>query len=154
MKKIAICLFTVLLVFSLEACNQKLTNNDLVMENEAKISDNLIIDIGESDKFDKQEIKNAIEVVKENFSFPASTLIRIYYDEEKSDYFVQCYLDNGRGQENEVKSENIIVLLTDFDVDDSGDNPVLNADSRYENYNWILIREDDKSKWEIEDQGY
>ena len=98
--------------------------------------------------------ESAIKIVKENFSFPASTLTKIYYDEEKSNYFVQSYLEHGRGQENEVKAEDIIVLLTDFDVDDSGDNPVLNADSTYEDYIWILIREDNKSKWKIDDQGY
>jgi hypothetical protein len=154
MKKIVTYLFVVLLVFSLVGCNQKSTDKDIITENEAKISNELITDIGYSDKFDKVEIENAIKIVKENFSFPASTLTKIYYDEEKSNFFIKSYLENGRGQKNKVKAEDIIVILTNFDVDDSGDNPVLNANSTYEDYNWILIREDNKSNWEIDDQGY
>lgn len=113
---------------------------------EARISKDLIKDIGSSDKFDNEEIEDAIEVVKENFTSTASTLTKIYYDEEKSNDFVQSYLKHGRGQENEVTAENIIVLLTNFDVDDSGHNPVLNPGSTYEDYGWVLIREDNKSK--------
>ena len=119
-----------------------------------KRDERVTIDIGDSNKFTKKEISDAVDLVKESFSFPASTLTKIYYDEDRSNSFVGSYLEYGRGQENEVKVENIIVLLTDFDVDDSGDNTVLNADSTYEDYNWILIREDNKSKWKIDDQGY
>lgn len=116
--------------------------------------DSLMINIGDSTKFTKEEINDAVDLVKESFGFPASTLTKIYYDEEKSNSCAQSYLQYGRGQENEVKAENIIVLLTDFDVDDSGDNPVLNADSTYEAYNWILIRDSKEDKWRIDDQGY
>lgn len=152
MKKVVISLFTVFLAFSLVGCNQKSTDKDIETENMAVISDDLITNIEDSDKFDKEEIENAIKVVKENFSFPASSMTKIYYDEEKSNQFVKSYKENGRGQENEVKAENIIVLLTNFDVE--GNNPVLNAGSTYEDYNWILIREDNNSKWKIDDQGY
>lgn len=154
MKRFVISLFAVLLVFSLVGCNQKSTDKDIVMENEASISDELITYIGDSDKFDKEEIENAIKIVKENFSFPASTLTKIRYNEELSDKFTKMYLEDGRGLVNGVKAENVIVLLSNFDVDDSGDNLVLNADSTYEDYQWALIRDNKTSDWKIDDSGY
>lgn len=154
MKRFVISLFAILLVFSLVGCNQKSTDKDIVMENEASISDELITDIGDSDKFDKEEIENAIKIVKENFHFTASTLTKIRYNEEESDKLTKIYLENGRGSVNGAKPENVIVLLTNFDVDDSGDNPTLNPGSTYEDYQWALIRDDKTSEWKIDDSGY
>ena len=115
---------------------------------------NLVIDIGESTKFNKEEINSAIDCVKENFSFEACTLTKIYYDENKSNIEVENYMKYGRGSQNKVKPENIIVLLSNFDVDDSGDNPVLNPGETYTDYNFILIRDDKNSSWKIDDRGY
>ena len=102
--------------------------------------EDLIIDIGNSTQFTKKEIAEAINVVKDNFKFPASTLTKVWYNEEESDKFSKLYLESGKGSVNGVKPENVIVLLSNFDVDDSSDNPVLNPDSTYENYQWIVIR--------------
>ncbi len=143
MKRIVISLFAILLVFSLVACNQKSTKEEL------------IIDIGgDSTKFTEEEISNAIKIVKDNFDFPASTLTKIWYKEEESNRLTEIYLESGRGSINEIQPENVIVLLSNFDVNDSGgDNPVLNPDSTYENYQWILIRDNENSEWIIDDQG-
>ena len=59
-----------------------------------------------------------------------------------------------KGSENNVKSENVIVLISEFDVDDSGDNPVLNPGETYIDYNFILIRDDKNSDWRIDDCGF
>ena len=142
MKKAIVSLFAILLVFSLLACNQEATK------------DEPIIDIGDSAKFTKEEIGDAIKIVKDNFAFPASTLTKIWYNEEESNRLTKIYLENGRGSANGANAENVIVLLTTFDVDDSGDNPVLNPGSTYEDYQWILIRDDKTSEWNIEDFGY
>lgn len=142
MRKIIISLFLILLVFSLVACNQNSTSEELV------------IDIEDSTKFTAEEISNAIKIVKDSFGFPASTLTKIWYNEEKSNKLTKIYLESGRGSMNGTQLENVIVLLSNFDVDDSGDNPVLNPDSTYENYQWILIRDNENSEWMIDDQGY
>ena len=112
------------------------------------------INIGDSIKFTKEEIGEAIELVKNDFDFPASTLTKIWYKEEESDKFSKLYLDYGRGSVNGAESENVIVLLSNFDVDDSGEDSSLNPNSTYENFQWILIRSDDNSDWEIDDRGY
>ena len=142
MKKIAIYLSMILIIFSLAGCNQ---NNE---------SSDINVDIGESTKFSKEEINNAVDCLKISFDFEACTLTKIYYNEEISNTAVENYLQFGNGSENKVKAENVIVLLSDFDVDNSGDNPVLNPGETYTNYKWILIRDDKNSDWKVDDWGF
>ena len=142
MKKIVIYLSMILMIFLLVGCNQ---NNKLT---------NIKIDIGESTKFSKEEIDNAVDCLKRSFDFEACTLTKIYYNEEISNTAVEDYLQFGNGSVNKVKAENVIVLLSDFDVDNSGDNPVLNPGETYTNYNWILIRDDKNSDWKVDDCGF
>ena len=142
MKKIVIYLSMILMIFSLVGCNQ---NNK---------STNIKLDIGESTKFSKEEIDNAVDCLKRSFDFEACTLTKIYYNEEISNTAVEDYLQFGNGSVNKVKAENVIVLLSDFDVDNSGDNPVLNPGETYTNYNWILIRDGKNSDWKVDDCGF
>ena len=142
MKKIVIYLSMILMIFSLVGCNQ---NNKPT---------NIKIDIGESTKFSKEEIDNAVDCLKRSFDFEACTLTKIYYNEEISNTAVEDYLQFGNGSVNKVKAENVIVLLSDFDVDNSGDNPVLNPGETYTNYNWILIRDGKNSDWKVDDCGF
>lgn len=142
MKKIVIYLSMILMIFSLVGCNQ---NNKPT---------NIKVDIGESTKFSKEEIDNAVDCLKRSFDFEACTLTKIYYNEEISNTAVENYLQFGNGSENKVKAENVIVLLSDFDVDNSGNNPVLNPGETYTNYNWILIRDDKNSDWKVDDCGF
>lgn len=118
-------------------------------------SKNVEIDIGQSTKFTKEEIEKAITEVIDNFDFPSCTLTEVSYDEEKSNQIIESYLSNGSGKINGAISENVIVLLSSFDVDDSGDNPVLEPNTTYSDYNFTLIRDNNKSSdWKIVDQGY
>lgn len=142
MKKLIISLGLILAILSLVACKQE------------KISNDIKIDISKSTKFSEAEINEAIDCVKNNFSFPASTLTKIWYDEEKSNYLVETYLKNGQGSVNGVSPENVIILLSNFDVDGSGDNLVLEPNSTYTDYQWILKRDNETSAWEIDDCGY
>ena len=142
MTKIVIYLSMILMIFLLVGCNQ---NNKPT---------NIKVDIGESTKFSKEEIDNAVDCLKRSFDFEACTLTKIYYNEEISNTAVEDYLQFGNGSVNKVKAENVIVLLSDFDVDNSGDNPVLNPGETYTNYNWILIRDDKNSNWKVDDWGF
>ncbi|MCR1952726.1 DUF4829 domain-containing protein [Clostridium sp. DSM 100503] len=129
-------------MFSLVSCKQ------------GRISDNIEIDISESTKFSKDEITNSIECVKSNFNFEGATLTKIWYDEKKSNNLVDIYLENGNGSQNGVSEEDVIILLSNFYVDDSGKNPVLNRDTIYTDYQWILIRDNEKSEWKIDSFGF
>lgn len=114
----------------------------------------IIVEAGQSTKFSQDEIYNASKCIIDNFNFADCTLTNVWYDEEKSDFLVKGYLENGQGSINGVDSENVIVLLSNFDVDDSGRNPVLNPNSTYTDYQWILIRDSKTSNWKIDDFGY
>ncbi|RII34623.1 DUF4829 domain-containing protein [Clostridium chromiireducens] len=81
-------------------------------------------------------------------------MTKLWYDEKKSDQFIEGYLKNGRGSVNGVKPENVIVLLSNFDVDPSGGDGSLNPNSTYDNYNWILIRGSKMDNWKVDDRGY
>lgn len=142
MKKIVIYLSMILMIFLLVGCNQNNKPTDIKL------------DIGESTKFSKEEIDNAVDCLKRSFDFEACTLTKIYYNEEISNTAVEDYLQFGNGSVNKVKAENVIILLSDFDVDNSGDNPVLNPGETYTNYNWILIRDDKNSDWKVDDCGF
>lgn len=142
MKKISTYLSMILIIFSLVGCNK--TNE----------SNNIEVNIGKSTKFTQEEINKAIDCLKSDFNLEACTLTKIYYDEEKSNTTIENYFQFGKGSENNVKPENVIALLSDFDVDDSGDNPILNAGETYTDYNWILIRDDKDSDWKIDDFGF
>ena len=142
MKKIVIYLSMILMIFLLVGCNQNNKPTDIKL------------DIGEYTKFSKEEIDNAVDCLKRSFDFEACTLTKIYYNEEISNTAVEDYLQFGNGSVNKVKAENVIVLLSDFDVDNSGNNPVLNPGETYTNYNWILIRDDKNSDWKVDDCGF
>ncbi|GFZ30280.1 hypothetical protein CSC2_08060 [Clostridium zeae] len=142
MRKIIVSFCTILLVLSLSGCKTNSTNNRLT------------VDSGQSIKFTKEEINKAVDCVKNNFAFKGCTLTKVWYDEEKSKSLSEGYMKNGRGSVNGVKPENVIVLLSNFDVDGSGNNPVLTPNSTYSDYQWILIRDSKDSDWVIDDKGY
>lgn len=139
MKKIIVFLFTILFTVIIVGCGEKNAKNNINIRTEKLAA------------FSDDEINSAVDCVKSNFTFPACTLTKVYYDEEKSKAAIESYLTDREGS---VNPENIIVLLSEFYVDDSGDNPVLNADTTYSDYNWILIRENKRSNWKINDFGY
>lgn len=112
------------------------------------------VEIGESVRFKKEEIQRAADLVTKNFSFPSAELRKLTYDEETSGKLAAGYISHGKGQLNGAKFENVLVLLSEFDVDDSGDNPVLNQGSTYTDFQWILVRESETGEWFIDDWGY
>lgn len=142
MKKVVVMIVFILSMFSLISCDK------------AKVSNDISIEVSESSKFSEIEIENAIQYVSDNFSFPGATLTSVRYEEEKSNYLINGYLENGNGSINGVEEKNIIIILSNFYVDGSGDNPVLTGNTTYSNYQWILIRDNENSDWKIDDFGY
>lgn len=114
-------------------------------------SDDVEITYGESELFSDSEMENAVDAIKEKFKdFEGCELIKIWYDESKANLEVERYLTN----ENSMKKENIIIFYSDFKVDSTGKNPVLNPDSTYTDWMWILTREDITKEWTVKDWGY
>lgn len=142
MRKIIVLFCIILSVFSLVACKQSTT------------TDESITDIVHSTKFSEKEIAKAIDTVKNNFDFKGCTLTKVWYDEEKSNYFTMGYLGTGKGSVNGVKAENVIVLLSNFDVDSLGGDGSFEPNSTYNEWQWVLIRDSKTSDWKIDTWGY
>lgn len=137
MRKIACPVLTVCLVFLLTAC--------------AGVARFASVRVGESERFTKDEIDAAVQVVRDS-AFESTFVTRIVYDEARSDEVIRSYLDTGKGSFNGVSADDVIVLFTDFLT--GGDTGALNPHDIYTGYNWILIRDNRDGTWVVDDCGY
>lgn len=134
MKKLISLILCGLLLFSLGACE----NNS----NKCKIT------IGKSVKFSEEEINNAMDCVNEKFKdFGGCTLIALWYDEEKRDEYIENFFNN-------AQAENVIVLLSNFDVDSAGGDGSFEPNSTYYEWSWELIRDSKTGDWKVNKWGY
>ena len=133
MKKIKVLLSLVLCLVLLTACG----GGDV--RNVKRIP-------GESQLYSEGEINSAMNVVLDFFQkeFDGCTMTEIRYEEQK-------YAERQR-LESEDYGREVIILLTDFDVDSSGGDGSLNPNSTYRNYQWTLTRT--LFGWELQDWGY
>lgn len=112
------------------------------------------VTIGGSEKFSEEEINDAVNCVKKKFKdFNGCTLTKLWYDEKKSNVEVQAYMYYGRGYNNGIKAENVIVLFSNFNT-----GPLccggFDQNSTYSDWNWTLIRDSKEGKWRVDDCGY
>ena len=73
-----------------------------------------------------------------------SCIIRVNGDDSSKDY--QDWADRNNADE-------VIVLLSSFDVDSSGGDGSLNPNSTYNDWKWILVRTNG-GQWQHVDHGY
>ena len=101
-----------------------------------------------SDIYSEEEIEEAIEVVKKYFrsDFSGCTLTEITY---AGDDKILSYEDWATRND----ADEVIVLISSFDVDASGGDGSLNPNSTYSNWSWILARRNGE-KWQHVDHGY
>lgn len=101
-----------------------------------------------SDIYSEEEIEEAIEVVKKYFrsEFSGCTLTEITY---AGDDKILSYEDWATKND----ADEVIVLISSFDVDASGGDGSLNPNSTYSNWSWILARRNGE-KWQHVDHGY
>lgn len=112
-----------------------------------KVSNLKIHDVA-SRMYSNDDIISAIDTIKTHFkrNWSGCTLTEIYYAGD--DYTKACQKWADRHNADEV-----IVLLSSFDVDTSGGDGSLNPDSTYDNWSWILVRTNG-GKWKHVDHGY
>ena len=97
-----------------------------------------------SELYTQEDIASASDAVKEYFheGFEGCTLNEIYYaGDERS-------LAESKYHEGET-----LVLLSSFYVDSSGGDGSFAADSTYDGWSWILVRESD-GEWQVVNYGY
>lgn len=139
MKKILMILLSLCIIFNLSACNKA---------EESKIERN----IGKSEKFSTEEINKGMVAVEQYFKLKDAEITKIYYDEEKANEDVETYMTYGKGSQNDINSDNVLIIYTDFTVS-SDENETIDAGD-YKAQKWILIREDKNSDWKVDDYGY
>ena len=134
MKKIVYIVMCILLLFALSACGG----------NVSEVKTHNV----ESEIYSADDINEAIDTIKKEFNrdWQGCTLTEIYYagDECSKDY--QDWADRNNADE-------VIVLLSSFDVDSSGGDGSLNPNSTYSGWNWILVRTNG-GQWQHVDHGY
>lgn len=134
MKKLLCVALCVLLMVSLCACGGKISN--LKTHNV------------DSEMYSQKDITAAINVIKREFTINWSgcTLTEIYYAGDEKTKEHQDWADRHDADE-------VIVLLSSFDVDASGGDGSLNPNSTYDNWMWILVRTNG-GQWKHVDHGY
>ncbi|WP_368505161.1 DUF4829 domain-containing protein [Alkalihalophilus sp. As8PL] len=116
---------------------------------------NVEVSIEQSTTFSEEEIHDAITVVKRKFKeFRGCELTDLWYDENQSNEYAKDYLTYGNGSTNGIEEENVIVLISNFDVNASGGDGSFQPNSTETNWKWILVRDDKHDKWRVDDWGY
>ena len=134
MKKMIALVLALVCVFSLVACGGNAKN--------VKITDY------SSEIYTDAEIKSAINVAINYFekNFEGCTLTEItYLGDDK--------LDDWQEFAERNNADDVIVLVSTFEVGASGGDGSLNPNSTYTNWKWILVRIDG-GKWMHIDHGY
>lgn len=105
--------------------------------------------IPQSEVYSNQDIDDAMDIVKKKFKseFKGCALTDLWYDEDinisSSDEWARQY-----------NSHEAIILLSNFRVNSSGGDGSLNPNSKYTDWQWILVRDKENSKWTLKTWGY
>ena len=134
MKKISVTLLSVLLIV-------------LVLCGCGRVKD-VQLTIGESELYSQREIGSAMRKVKWFFrlTFDGCTLRELSYDEEKSARETAEWAES-------YGADQVMVIVSSFDVDESGGDGSLNPNSTYKNWQWILTCYRGGG-WKLKDWGY
>ena len=99
-------------------------------------------------------MQEAKECVKRKFDedkgFENCKLIKLSYDEGKSNKETKSFMTTGGGVGTDIKAENVIVLISEFKTDPSLSTKTSNfiPNTTYE-WNWILVRDEPSEQWKI-----
>ena len=101
-----------------------------------------------SEIYSDSDIEAAFQTVKDYFGneFDGCTLTKLSYPGD-------TYADDFYEWAEQYDADEAIVILSSFDVDSSDGDGSLNPDSTYDDWKWILIR-NDSGNWEHVDHGY
>lgn len=111
------------------------------------------IDYSTSEKFDDTKLQSAVNCVLSEFKeYKGCTLLNLWYDEQKSDYYLEEYFSNNNIN---YKKEDIIILYSDFKVNfTGGEGGSFKPNSTYNNWIWVLVRDSKTDSWIVISSGY
>jgi hypothetical protein len=135
MRKIAFLLSLFTLLLTLCACGGDVSKVNVTIPNDSSL-------------YSADEIKDAIDVAMDYFKkeFDGCTLTKITYagDETSADFSEWA---------QRIDGDEVIVLVSSFDVDETGGDGSLNPGSTYTKWMWIMARQEG-GKWQHVDHGY
>ncbi|MBQ4140023.1 MAG: hypothetical protein IJD70_01690 [Clostridia bacterium] len=101
-----------------------------------------------SDVYSDEDIEAAINIVKQNIAEIEDrwTLLELSYIGDE-------WLDSYQDWADRNDADEVIVILSDFYISYFSDNPTMGAGQKYEDFNWILVRNEGE-EWRIVDRGY
>lgn len=101
-----------------------------------------------SELYTDDEIEAAFQTVKDYFAeeFDGCTLTELSYPGD-------TYADEFQEWAAQYDADEAIIIMSSFDVASSGADASLNPGSAYEDWQWILIR-NQGGNWEHADHGY
>lgn len=112
-------------------------------------ANNVQINTGESSLYSSEEIEKAADVAIKYFkrNFGGCTMTSFEYDEQ---YTLR---ERESSSVSQYGTDEVIVFVSDFDVDSSGVDGSFSPNTTYSNWNWILARDDD-GNWKLVNKGY
>lgn len=140
MKRATMVIITLIITLIFIGCGRK--------DSGGNIDSVYVPDWKPSDIYSDDDIEAAFQTVKNYFcnEFDGCTLTKIYYPGD-------TYADEFNEWSKQYDAAEAIVILSSFDVGSSGGNGSLNPNSTYDDWKWILIR-NDGGDWEHVDHGY
>ena len=135
MRKIAFLLSLFTLLLTLCACGGDVSKVNVTIPTDSSL-------------YSTDEIKDAIDVAMDYFKkeFDGCTLTEITYagDETSADFSEWA---------QRIDGDEVIVLISSFDVDETGGDGSLNPGSTYTKWMWIMARQEG-GRWQHVDHGY
>ena len=140
MKRATLVIITLIITLTFIGCTRK--------DNGGNTDNVYMPDWKPSEIYSDDDIEAAYQTVKDYFGskFNGCTLTKIYYPGD-------TYADEFMEWAKQYNADEAIVILSSFDVDSSGGDGSLNPDSTYDDWKWILIR-NNGGAWEHADHGY
>lgn len=104
--------------------------------------------IGKSERYAEDEINKAMDAVTAYFdqNFEGCEMTDLWYDEEKGIAFPGDWT-------KQYGADEAIILLSNFNVDESGGDGGFEANTTYSDWHWILTRDTDGA-WALKTWGY
>jgi len=135
MKNLDIALLSLLMCLALCSCGAGQTAEEPLLESAG------------SEVYAEEEIKDAAEVVLQLFeeNFSGCTMTALRYPGDQTGAFQEWA--------EQYDADQAIILVSDFDVGEVGDESALTPNSTYEGWQWILVRNEGGS-WEAKTWGY
>lgn len=101
----------------------------------------------ESAFYTKEEVMSAAQTIIDHFEneFPGCRMLDLRYEESG-------YKKEAAEWAMQYETNEVIILVSDFETDEVGGDGSLNPNSTYEDWKWILVRLNDE--WELKTWGY